>query len=215
MRSNTQLSQIVRRVLSEDIRSRVVAVGQPVLDSEPGVSSPARGMGLDAGIELPLGPKPVTNMIRSRTTRSFSPSQYSMMEIIEAELTAAGLTPMAIVGAIANAIHESRLSPTAIGDKGKSVGLFQLNIDGAGSGMSVEERQDPAKNTQRIARSAMKSSEFTSYMSRFPDDPQILAAAFCRYVEKPKKWVTSRAERAATVRELLGITSISPGIDSV
>ena len=215
MRSNTHLSQIVRRVLSEDIRSRVVAVGQPVLDNEPGRRTPPSAMGHSPAIQLPTGPKPVTNMIRSRTTRSFSSEQYSMMEIIEAELTAAGFTPMAVVGAIANAIHESGLKPRVVGDKGDSVGLFQLNIRGAGSGMSVEERQDPAKNTQRIAQSAMKSSEFMSYMSRFPNDPQILAAAFCRYVERPKAGVTSRAERAATARELIGITSISPGIDSV
>jgi hypothetical protein len=52
--------------------------------------------------------------------------------------------------AVVNAAAESQLLATAIGDSGHSVGLFQLNDRGAGAGMSVADRQNPAMNTARI-----------------------------------------------------------------
>ena len=52
--------------------------------------------------------------------------------------------------AVINALFESKLDSNAIGDNGNSVGLFQLNENGAGSGMSVEDRQNPIRNTERI-----------------------------------------------------------------
>lgn len=74
---------------------------------------------------------------------------------IEAAFGRAG---MAFLGpaAVANAYAESRLDPAAIGDAGRSVGLFQLHDAGAGAGMSVEQRQDPDANTARIIQEARR-----------------------------------------------------------
>lgn len=51
---------------------------------------------------------------------------------------------------VVNAWHESRLDPMAIGDNGDSVGLYQLNRKGGGSGMTVAERQDVTTSTLRM-----------------------------------------------------------------
>ncbi len=41
---------------------------------------------------------------------------------------------------------ESGFNPNAVGDAGHSIGLMQLHDEGAGGGMSIEERRDPARN---------------------------------------------------------------------
>jgi hypothetical protein len=50
--------------------------------------------------------------------------------------------------ALAIAQQESGLDPNAVGDGGSSIGLFQLNDQGEGYGMTVAERQDPRRNAQ-------------------------------------------------------------------
>lgn len=55
-----------------------------------------------------------------------------------------------IAAAIINAGYESEFNPAALGDKGQSVGLFQLHDGGVGRGMSVAQRQNPIVNTEKI-----------------------------------------------------------------
>lgn len=50
--------------------------------------------------------------------------------------------------ALAIAKWESGLDPNASGDGGHSIGLFQLNDHGEGSGMSVAAREDPTRNAE-------------------------------------------------------------------
>lgn len=50
--------------------------------------------------------------------------------------------------ALALAKAESSFNPNAIGDRGHSVGLFQLHDQGQGAGLSVAQRQDPNINAQ-------------------------------------------------------------------
>ncbi len=167
-------------------------------------------------VVIPGGDLPVTNLIKSRSKIKLSENQYDMIKLIEKMFIENGFTPMSVVGAVANAIEESSLDPKAIGDSGKSVGLFQLKSPGgAGEGMTVAERQDPVKNITRIMKVAKDTPEFMSHMRSYPDDPQILAASWCRYVEKPKDRLGGRFERAETVRKLLNLSVESPGISSV
>ncbi len=58
---------------------------------------------------------------------------------------------------VAAALVESNLDPTAIGDNGDSVGLFQENINGRGHGLSVAQRQDPVANARRAAEEFARS----------------------------------------------------------
>lgn len=82
-------------------------------------------------------------------TVTLSPEQERIVTIIASEAAAAGLSWLT-VAAVVNAYAESRLNPMAIGDNGASVGLFQLHEKGAGKGMTVAQRQDPAQNAARI-----------------------------------------------------------------
>jgi hypothetical protein len=59
-----------------------------------------------------------------------------------------------IKAAVINSAFESKLDPLADSKKyvtEDSVGLFQLNINGAGAGMSQKERENPILNTRRIS----------------------------------------------------------------
>lgn len=52
--------------------------------------------------------------------------------------------------AVAVAKEESGFNPNAIGDQGHSIGLFQENDQGAGAGMTVEQREDVAGSVSRF-----------------------------------------------------------------
>ena len=66
---------------------------------------------------------------------------------------------------------ESGLNPAAIGDQGNSVGLYQLNSQGEGAGLSIAQRQDPTQNaTIALASRARSSVNLTA-------DPGAIAAA--------------------------------------
>lgn len=83
--------------------------------------------------------------------QGLTPAQVPNAMIILREFHAAGLGWMG-PAAIANALAESNLNASAVGDGGRSVGLFQLNSStgAAGEGMSEELRMDPVVNTRRI-----------------------------------------------------------------
>lgn len=81
---------------------------------------------------------------------ALTPSRLANARIIAEECRVAGLPPSLILAAIVNAYAESRLDADAMGDNGKSVGLFQLHESGGGRGMTVAQRKDPRLNTRRI-----------------------------------------------------------------
>ena len=166
------------------------------------------------------GSTPVTDRVSQSSKIDLRSDQIDMMRIIESVLQSEGFTQAGIAAAFANAYEESKFDPNAEGDKDKrtgaphSIGLFQLHDSGVGEGMTVEERKDPIVNTRKIADSA-KRSKFMQYM-RETEDPQILASAFSKYVERPRDQAGNMKSRAETVRELLGLEDVeSPGVMSV
>ena len=151
------------------------------------------------------GDTSVADEIVQKSTLSLEPDQIKMMQLINSMLKDKGFTNAAVAGAISNAWKESRLNPAAIGDSGLSVGLFQLKAKGGlGTGMTVEERQDPVVNINKIADAALGESEYEILMRKYPDDPHVLAAAFSRWVEKPGDREGAMRRRIETVRKLLG-----------
>jgi hypothetical protein len=110
--------------------------------------------------------------------------QQTMAAIIDREFAAAGWKSSVIQAAIVNAYAESGLNPRAIGDGGKSVGLFQLHEKGGGAGMSTAQRQDPTLNTRRIIEETARAWSFRA-IATSTDDVPTLAAAFSTYVERP------------------------------
>ena len=111
----------------------------------PGLAVPGAGGG-----ELIAGE--IGGAIAS-TMRHMSPDQMAMASLIEDRLAVAGLAAPIIVAAIVNAWAESGLNPAAVADEPngtRSVGLFQLNDHGAGTGLTIAERKDPQTNIDRM-----------------------------------------------------------------
>lgn len=79
-----------------------------------------------------------------------STTKLANANIILSEFESAGLPLSWGLAAVVNAYAESKLDASAVGDKGKSIGLFQLHESGGGYGMSASERKDPHKNVRRI-----------------------------------------------------------------
>ena len=133
--------------------------------------------------------------------------QRAMARIIENAILAAGFDSRTVKAAIANAKGESGLNPDAIGDSGNSVGLFQLNIYGAGHGLSVEYRKDPENNVKTIIERELTAA--TKWGAKFRDVAHSPAAtvgdvteAFCRFVERPKNLDADSAKQRAIAAKL-------------
>lgn len=108
-----------------------------------------------------------------------------MATLIEKEFTAAGFPPLVAAAAVVNAYAESRLDPKAVGDSGRSIGLFQLSSRGAGAGMSVASRQDPTTNARTLiakeARALAKVKSAAAKGASLGD----LVEMFSTFVERP------------------------------
>jgi len=75
---------------------------------------------------------------------------------IEQVLINKGIKPRLARAATVNAIAESNLNPSVIGDHGNSVGVFQLNARGMGKNMSIESRKDVKTSATRVANAMLK-----------------------------------------------------------
>lgn len=108
-----------------------------------------------------------------------------MAAIIEKEFLAAGYAAVVAAAAIVNAYAESRLDPKAIGDNTRSVGLFQLNIKGAGAGMSTAARQDPLTNTRTLLAREKRTLAKVQALAQQGASLGTVVAAFSTLVERP------------------------------
>mgnify|MGYP001577583459 CR=1 FL=1 len=97
------------------------------------------------------GPSPLYN------AGSLTNAQEAMAELIRSEAESAGLDPAFM---IALAVTESSLDPSAIGDDGLSVGLFQLNKKF--HSLSQSQLLDPLTNADT------SMVEMLALMRRFP-----------------------------------------------
>jgi hypothetical protein len=96
--------------------------------------------------------------LREQIRKPLTAEQMEMVDVIDREFSKAGLPPEFAAAAVVNSWYESRLNPTikSAYPGEDSVGLFQLNIRGAGAGMvlpdGTDERKDPVLNTKRIIK---------------------------------------------------------------
>ena len=145
--------------------------------------------------------------------------QRAAATIIERGFTAAGYSPLLIAAAIVNAYAESRLDPKVSGDKGISIGLFQLNTKhGAGIGYSISDLQDPTFNTQILLKVERKALLRVQAAIDAGASLSEAAGLFSQYVERPEDTLGERAKRAASALILFpfGLSNASgPGIQSV
>lgn len=131
-----------------------------------------------------------------------SAEKLAFVDLIEREFVAAGYSLPVAAAAVVNAYAESGLNPLAIGDKGNSVGLFQLNIRGAGAGMTTAARQDPLTNARTlIARERSALGKVAAGAAAGEGIPR-LAALFSTYVERPANKPLAESTRSALALRL-------------
>jgi hypothetical protein len=138
--------------------------------------------------------------------KTLSANQLYMIYIIEREFLAAGLPLSIACAAVVNAVAESGLNPSAPGDSGHSIGLFQLHDGGAGKGMSVADRKDPAINTRRIIKEVKDS--FGKELRRLASQGATIAqlsAIFSRDIERPKDKQGEMDKRYAKAEKMFGV----------
>lgn len=117
-------------------------------------------------------------------------------------LTRAGWSEPWVVGALANAWHESGWNPRAVGDSGHAVGFWQLRDDGLGKGMG-DLRFDPALSTDRVVRSARRQKLRTD-----KGDVRHAADKFCQLIMRPSDKARKGEQRAETAARLSADDSI-------
>lgn len=97
---------------------------------------------------------------------------------------------------VASAIIESGLNPRAVGDGGRSIGLFQEHEKGRGFGLSAAQRMDPESNIKRAA------SEFRRFYGQGARGADLAYRA-----QRPadqQGYVSKLQQRLAEARGLLG-----------
>lgn len=124
-----------------------------------------------------------------------SSSQAAMAALIEKEFLNAGFSPLVAAAAVVNAYAESRLDPKAVGDRSRSVGLFMLNIKGAGAGMSVAARQDPLTNIRTLLAKEKRPLAKVQAQAQQGASLGTLVAAFSTLVERPSDKPGQELER--------------------
>ena len=144
--------------------------------------------------------------IANRALNLITASQRENARIIEEVFREAGYPEALIAAAIVNAMAESSLDHLAVGDNGRSVGLFQLNDYGLGHDMTREERLDPRTNTLRIIDEIESShgsrlrSLFPLYSMPFTSNIEALAQVFSDDIERPKDRAAARKKRVEITR---------------
>ena len=121
--------------------------------------------------------------------------------IIVNEFARAGYGRIQQIAALANAIKESSLNPTARGDGSLSIGLFQCHTTkGAGIGHRIGDLEDPTYNAGVIIGVANK-------YGKFADASTIEKAVdiFVRYVERPKHKEAEIADRTKIAKKLAAL----------
>ena len=128
----------------------------------------------------------IEDLPRKHPLGQYLPGDRVMIaETVEAQLILAGLSARMARAATINAYAESKLNPIAIGDNGRSVGIFQLSSSGLGRNMTVGQRMDVKLSTAKIARTVLKDSVLMA-MQRECAPLEDMVKAFTIRVERPK-----------------------------
>lgn len=150
-------------------------------------------------------------------------------KIIVEEFLSAGLPLGVALAAVVNADAESGLNHMAMGDNGKSVGLFQLHENGGGKGMSAADRQNPRLNTRRIISEYAAAKSRTSGVDLSQGKKVVpmesldaayargatvgdLAGLFAFHVERPWDLVGEKEKRAARARSTFSAIASVPAV---
>lgn len=153
-------------------------------------------------------------MVRLRGGAVLSYQQVQMMSVIQDVVMRTRLPhPLGAPAAkyaltmamVANAIAESNLDPTAAGDGGLSIGLFQAHTKaGAGRGHPIQALQNPRYNTMVILGELVDQLPAFRTALRVGTDAVELTRMFSRLVERPRDVEGEQDRRERIVRQVFG-----------
>lgn len=143
-------------------------------------------------------------MTLSQHSAGLTPAQRTVVDLIEREFLAAGLSSDLAAAAVVNAWHESRLNPKAVDPSGTQFGLFQLLTPGGqGQGMTRDELLDAGANTRRIIRTLKGSwGKPVLAAAEAGQGAAVLAGLFCKHIERPAKADQRALEREGKAYDL-------------
>ena len=122
-------------------------------------------------------------------------------KVIEETLISKGIKPRLARAATINAYAESKLNPHAVGDHGRSVGVFQLHEKGLGRKMSHEQRVNVKTSAERVARALSKDEVILKMQNDCAPMAQLVSAFTVRIMRPSKKTLRAR-ERVALAHEI-------------
>lgn len=133
--------------------------------------------------------------------KSSAKTRVSNANTVMDEFRKAGIPLGVALAALVNANYESRLT-AAIGDSNHSFGLFQLNVYGAGRGMTEKEMLNPHINTQTIIDDYLRNGGPVLDAHFAGASVATVSGLFGKWVERPSDSEGALIKRAKYAREM-------------
>lgn len=141
------------------------------------------------------------NLLVSDLAVGITQEQREVSYIIENELKEMQIPDNIIAASIVNAAAESGLNPQAIGDNGNSVGAFQLNSNGLGHKLTVEERYNLYTNSNVIGIQILKNEKLFE-LDENGANISVLASEFTQNIMKPSNVNFEKNERIKLAKKM-------------
>lgn len=125
---------------------------------------------------------------------------------IERELRDEGFDSPLIEAALLNAYAESRFNHKAVGDGGRSKGVFQLHQSGLGSKMTDEQRYDIKASVRRVTVAIRKSPKLQRAIDNGAETSE-LTRLFCTEIMRPKNRTVKAKQRVRLEDKLFESTT--------
>jgi len=127
--------------------------------------------------------------------------QREVSHIIENELKEMEIPDNIIAASIVNAVAESNLNPNAVGDSGDSIGAFQLNINGLGSKLTVDERKNLYITANVIGIQILKNDKLFELEENEATIAE-LTATFTQYIMNPSNIKENKIYRIKLAKQI-------------
>jgi hypothetical protein len=137
----------------------------------------------------------------SQVAKNITEEQRNTASIIEENFDKLSIPKDITAAAIVNAVAESGLKPSIIGDGGNSVGLFQLNKGGLGRKLSIEQRQDPTINSMVVGIQVLKNDNLLKREEGGATIPE-LTNIFTKEIMRPDEANKKGIARAALAKKI-------------
>lgn len=137
----------------------------------------------------------------SHIAKNITDEQRDTAILIEENFDKLSIPKNITAAAIVNGIAESGLKTGIIGDSGSSVGLFQLNKNGLGNKLSVEQRQDPNVNSMVVGIQVLKNKTLLSKEESGATVSE-LTSIFTKEIMRPEEAAKKGKVRAALAERI-------------